>query len=242
MAGFLSRLGGPLGIQKVVVIRDEGSPNETRTETEAHIQAQKGFFEVETQIYEGDIVEMDDPRGGHERRLVDEVQIYHRPRGGNRTNHIEVVWGKIPRPTPPRSAPVRRLDLENLHQHVTAVASDLFNEQFYGAAVAEAFKSIEVRVRDLTGGRRSGAQLMGDAFGGAVPQLDVSVETGRSAEDEREGFLALFRGAMIGVRNPGAHELFKQTDPQQALEYLGFASLLHRRIDVAAAKQSGQST
>lgn len=46
----------------------------------------------------------------------------------------------------------------------------------------------------------------------------------------------VFRGAMMGIRNPGSHELFKPGDPQQALEYLGFASLLHRRIDVAVQK------
>jgi hypothetical protein len=57
-----------------------------------------------------------------------------------------------------------------------------------------------------------------------------------SSEDEREGFHAIFRGAMLGIRNPGAHELFLTGDPQQALEYLAFASLLHRRIDVAVAR------
>lgn len=37
---------------------------------------------------------------------------------------------------------------------------------------------------------------------------------------------------MIGIRNPGAHELFKPADAQETLEYLGFASLLHRRLDI----------
>lgn len=55
----------------------------------------------------------------------------------------------------------------------------------------------------------------------------------KAVKDEREGFQALFRGAMIGIRNPKAHEVFKAEDPQTALEYLGFASLLHRRIDHA---------
>lgn len=41
---------------------------------------------------------------------------------------------------------------------------------------------------------------------------------------------------MLGVRNPRARDLFRLQDPQLALEYLGFASLLHRRLDGAAAK------
>lgn len=39
---------------------------------------------------------------------------------------------------------------------------------------------------------------------------------------------------MLGIRNPRAHELFAAEDPQQALDYLGLASLLHRRLDAAA--------
>jgi hypothetical protein len=35
------------------------------------------------------------------------------------------------------------------------------------------------------------------------------------------------------MRNPGAHELFAERDLQQAPEYLGFMSLLYRRIDGA---------
>lgn len=91
-------------------------------------------------------------------------------------------------------------------------------------------------MRDLAQLGKSGAPLMGDAFGGTAPRLDVAVETGRSGDDEREGFLALFRGAMLAVRNPKALELFEPEDPQHALEYLGFASLLHRRLDIAQTK------
>lgn len=75
---------------------------------------------------------------------------------------------------------------------------------------------------------------MGEAFGGSDPQVPVATSSGQSAKDEQEGFAALFRGAMLGVRNPRAHDLFKPRDPQQALEYLGFASLLHRQLDAAS--------
>ena len=74
---------------------------------------------------------------------------------------------------------------------------------------------------------------MGEAFGGSQPRVSVATATGQSATDEQEGFAALFRGSMLGVRNPKAHDLFRPQDPQQALEYLGFASLLHRQLDSA---------
>jgi uncharacterized protein (TIGR02391 family) len=123
-----------------------------------------------------------------------------------------------------------------LHPAVQKAAGDLFADGSYEAAVQEAFKSIEVRVRDTTGIQKSGADLMATAFRQDGSVLDVAGHEGRSGDDEREGFMHVFRGSMIGIRNPGAHELFKRGDPQEALEYLGFTSLLHRRIDVAQAK------
>lgn len=240
MAGFLRGIARTFGTQQVVIIRNEGTSDETRTEVEAHIQARTGSFEVETPIYEGDIVELDDPRGGRERRLVTDVRINNAGAGRSTMSHTRVEFGKA---GPVRSAPIRRLALENLHSKVIKASSDLFNDQHYEPAVAEAFKSIDVRVRELAQlPGKTGAPLMGDAFGTKTPILDVAMETGRSAEDERDGFLAIFRGAMMGIRNPRAHELFKSGDPQLALEYLGFASLLHRRLDVAEAKmQSGSN-
>jgi Protein of unknown function (Hypoth_ymh) len=81
----------------------------------------------------------------------------------------------------------------------------------------EAIKSLDVRVRSLTGVDKSGVPLMLDAFRATAPRIDVSKHTGKSGADERQGFEAIFRGVMLGMRNPGAHELFAEGDPQQAL-------------------------
>jgi hypothetical protein len=147
----------------VRIIHAEGTADEERREVEAHVQPQAGFFEVETPIYEGDIVELDDPRGGTERRLAQEVHVYSSAPQG--MAHTEVKWGRA---APPRTATIRRLGIENLHERVLAAASDLFTDGHYASAVSEAFKSIEVRTRDLTGLKKSGVALMGDAFGRRV--------------------------------------------------------------------------
>lgn len=218
----------------VRIIHSPGTPDEQIIEARGLIQAAKGMFEVDTPIFVGDLVEVPDPRRpeGVERRLAAKVDVNNY--GPRRMQHISVTWGEAP---PPRTAPVRRLTFENLHPDVRAAAGDLFADGHYESAVAEAFKSIEVRVRTITGLQRSGTQLMGDAFKADGSVLDVAVHGGQSGKDEREGFQAIFRGVMLGIRNPGAHELFAQGDPQQALEYLGLASLLHRRIDAAVAKK-----
>lgn len=79
---------------------------------------------------------------------------------------------------------------------------------------------------------------MQEAFKPQGFKLDVGVEEGRSGEDERDGFFHLFRGAMVGIRNPKAHELAHGDDPNEALETLALASLLHRRLDIAESRLS----
>lgn len=230
--GFLSR--SPFPTETVRIIHLEGTVDEVVTEVVAHIQPRSGFFDVDAPVYEGDVVEVADPRGGpkgRERRLAAEVRVNNN--APEAVQHIEVIWGKAPAM---RVAPVRRLTFENLHVEVQKASGDMFADGHYESAVQEAFKSIEVRVRILTGLEQSGVKLIQAAFGGESPALDISSHGGHSGKDEREGFLAIFRGVMLGIRNPGAHELFGAGDPQQALEYLGFASLLHRRVDAAATK------
>jgi uncharacterized protein (TIGR02391 family) len=233
---FIAQMRHSFGTQTVTVVNKAGTDEENRFEVEAHIQGKTGSFPLETPIFTGDIVEMPDPRrgmGGVERRYVATARpLTAGPRDMNR---VKVEWGD--EPAPPRVAPFRRLTFENLHPDVKAAAADLFTDGHFEAAVNEAFKSIEVRVRALTGIEKSAVSMMAQAFKPDGSVMDVASHEGRSGDDEREGFMHIFRGAMMGIRNPGAHELVKPGDPDEALEYLGFASLLHRRIDVADAKK-----
>jgi uncharacterized protein (TIGR02391 family) len=233
---ILKTMGGWHGITRVKIVHNPGTEGEAAIEVDALIQAEAGYFEIDTPIYGSDIVEVPDPRGGVDRRLAREVNMNNA--GSAELHHIEVKWGKAPAPG---IAPVRRLTFDNLHQRVQEAAGDLFADGHFASAISEAFKSIEVRVKQATGIDQSGAKLMAEAFQPLNPKLNVATETGQSGKDEREGFQALFRGAIIGIRNPKAHELFKAEDPQTALEYLGFASLLHRRIDHAILQLPDES-
>lgn len=79
---------------------------------------------------------------------------------------------------------------------------------------------------------------MARAFDESGPLIDMSVETGRSGQDEQRGFKFLFMGSMSGIRNPKGHELVKQDDPQRAIEYLAFTSMLMRRLDDSVSKSA----
>lgn len=217
-----------LGTKQVTVIHLEGTSDEVRTDVEAMIQAKSGFFDLTTPIYDGDIVEVPDPRGGIERKLAAEVHV--NDFGPEDMRHTKVVWGKS---QAVRVAPVRMLTIEALHPEIVHASGALFADGHYSQSIAEAFKTLEVRLRAMSGVDKSGVQLVGDALGGKVPKINVATSAGRSGEDEQEGFQAIFRGAMQAIRNPKAHELATDEDPQHALEYLGLASLLHRRLDGA---------
>lgn len=127
-----------------------------------------------------------------------------------------------------------RLCVADLHPIVVSAARTLFDTGHYFEAQFEAFKSLESRVREMTGSDKSGVDLMGEVFRANNPLIDTATESGRSGTAQREGYLALFRGAMLAVRDPGAHMQARDLHPRDTLEYLAFASLLHRRLDEAA--------
>ena len=53
-----------------------------------------------------------------------------------------------------------------------------------------------------------------------------------SDKDEQKGFMMMFSGAVAGLRNPRAHRLV-QDDPERALEFIAFISLLAKLVDGA---------
>ena len=134
-----------------------------------------------------------------------------------------------------KTEPVK-IGVADLHPDVVAAARSLFESGHFYQAEFEAFKSLEHRVRRITGLTQSGVSLMGAAFRANSPMIDTSTDPGQPGSDQREGYLALFRGAMLAIRNPKAHLPSRTLDPQDTLEYLALASLLHRRLDEAASR------
>jgi len=83
-----------------------------------------------------------------------------------------------------------------------------------------------------------GRDLMARAFRGDQPPIRIAARWDRTGKAEQEGFQLLFMGAMMRIRDPKAHDDVQQGDPQRALEYLAFASLLMRRLDDATATRN----
>ena len=123
---------------------------------------------------------------------------------------------------------------ENIHPQIVAVSKARFNNEHYADAVETAFKEINTRVKkiykDRTSVEKDGAKLMQAAFSVQNPIIklgDISTETGTNIQ---QGYMEMFAGAMIGIRNPQAHNNLLITK-DNAIRELHFASMLMYKID-----------
>ena len=57
-------MGSHFGTQIVKILHAASDSVDDVLQVEAHIQAAKGFFNIDTPIFEGDLVEVADPRAG----------------------------------------------------------------------------------------------------------------------------------------------------------------------------------
>jgi uncharacterized protein (TIGR02391 family) len=117
------------------------------------------------------------------------------------------------------------------HPKVIKVSKSLFETGHYAPAIFEAFKAVNNFVKEKTSLSQDGKALMSKVFNENNPVIKLNELSTVSDKDEQEGFKFLFMGAMVGIRNPKAHDNIVQTDPYRTLEYLSFASLLMRRAE-----------
>jgi uncharacterized protein (TIGR02391 family) len=80
-------------------------------------------------------------------------------------------------------------------------------------------KWVKSRKHDL-----DGAPLMTTVFSKNKPIRAFNDLTDKTDEDEQEGMMHLFVGAVLGLRNPRAHALLDDS-AEMALEYIGLISL-----------------
>jgi len=133
----------------------------------------------------------------------------------------------------------RRARVAMLHPAIQQVADRYIEMDALEVAIFEAFKAVNNRVRELSKLQLDGSELMGKAFQDSEPPIrlaDLSTDTGRNIQ---AGFRFLFMGAVRGIRNPDAHELFEPLDEEDAVERLAFASMLMRRLDEASIGEEG---
>jgi uncharacterized protein (TIGR02391 family) len=120
----------------------------------------------------------------------------------------------------------------DLHRDIADAASGLYLGGHYANAIEDAVKALNARVRLRSGLELDGSTLMERVFSPGNPLLRFNDLADQSDKDEQKGFMMLFSGAVAGLRNPRAHKLIKD-DPEQALEFIAFVSLLAKLLDGA---------
>lgn len=120
----------------------------------------------------------------------------------------------------------------SLHAEIDRAAGGLYRDGHYPNAIEDAVKALNAMVRLRSGLEFDGTSLMERAFNPTNPVLKFNGLNDQSDKDEQKGFMMLFSGAVSGLRNPRAHK-FIQDDPERALEFIAFVSLLAKLLDKA---------
>jgi uncharacterized protein (TIGR02391 family) len=132
----------------------------------------------------------------------------------------------------PASHALRAYEGLELHPEINRAASALYRGGHYANAIEDAIKALNNLVRLRSGLEEDGAKLMQRAFSSNNPILRFNDLADDFDRDEQLGFMWMFSGAVVGLRNPRAHKLIKD-DPERALEFIAFVSLLAKLLDGA---------
>lgn len=120
----------------------------------------------------------------------------------------------------------------DLHPEIARASSKLYQDGHYANAVEAAVKRLNGLVRMRSDLEFDGTTLMERAFNPSNPVLKFNSLSDQSDRDEQKGFMMMFSGAVSGLRNPRAHG-FIQDDPERALEFIAFVSLLAKLLEGA---------
>jgi uncharacterized protein (TIGR02391 family) len=124
-------------------------------------------------------------------------------------------------------------DERNIHPCLPSVVVRLFDDGYYAQATFEAFKYVDKEVSRLSGENESGSKLMGRVFSDDRPIIRLTPCMTTSEKDEQKGYMHLFTGSVMGIRNPRGHEHSVSDSPDQCLDHLALASVLLRRLEEA---------
>jgi uncharacterized protein (TIGR02391 family) len=157
-----------------------------------------------------------------------------------RTQTLGILRGLIGRLTEKRedfgvtaATPTTYFDDLKLHPRIADVSRDLFLDGYHWEAVFAASKALVNYVKERSGRHDlDGAPLMRTVFSKNAPVLAFNDLSDQTDQDEQEGMMHLFEGAVFGIRNPGGHS-FPEGPEQRAIEYISLLSLLAYRVQEA---------
>ena len=112
----------------------------------------------------------------------------------------------------------------------------LFKDGHHARAVEEAYKLLDNLVKKKASSQQvdlTGARLMQAVFSPNKPLLKLNEGISISEQNEQLGYMQIFAGCMIGIRNPRAHDSDWEDTEERALQLLVFANHLIERVYMA---------
>jgi len=128
-----------------------------------------------------------------------------------------------------------------LHDALQDDCLAMFEKGHLNEAVRKALERFEKQIQETIGEHDIGKGLMAKAFNKDSPRIPINDGTQANDASEREGFMLLTMGAMMGMRNLYSHGDVATIKPMDAFERLCFVSLLFKRIDAAISKPATAS-
>lgn len=126
-----------------------------------------------------------------------------------------------------------------LHPVIVSVAKSRFDSGHYADAVEASYKEINSRikeeVRQRTGKTYDGANLMNQAFSVNNPIIVLEDLESEDGQNVQNGYMMMFSGAMIAIRNPKAHSN-NSIEPDEAMPLIQIASHLFSKFDAAISR------
>ena len=123
-----------------------------------------------------------------------------------------------------------------IHPEIQKVSQKLFADGHFMEAVRSAFVEIEKIVKNIvikkTTEEKITVDLMFSAFSPKNTLIELSDLTGKSKDNVQEGFMHIFAGSMMAIRNPKAHDNL-DLPPEKAIHFIFLASLLMMKLDDA---------
>lgn len=136
---------------------------------------------------------------------------------------------KVRENAPPPPPPPPAIDTIRLHSRVKAVSAHLFKDKHYRQAILQACLALNEAVQQRSGrSDLEGVSLMNHVFSLKTPILQFP-----GHPDEQQGYMWLFSGVTMAIRNPRGHKVgeAEDLDANEALELLALISALFRALD-----------
>lgn len=132
-----------------------------------------------------------------------------------------------------------------VHPTIIGISRSRFEAGHYADSVEAALKEVnsivKARVKELAGIELDGTDLMYRAFSPKSPLIRLDDLDTASGVSVQQGYMQLFAGSIMGIRNPKAHGNIV-IDRTRAIHFLFLASLLIHKLEEAERRFSRGKT